>query len=484
MKKAVTVSILFALLVSILACGTSNPVVESETYDLVISGGRVIDPESNLDAVRNIGIRGNRIEAVTTDALKGANVIDAGGLVVAPGFIDMHSHGQDDENYRYKAMDGVTTALELEVGAWPVSDWYAQREGKAFVNYGVTVGHIPARMKVTGDTGAFLPRDKAITTRLTPEQKREMEELIKQGLDEGAIGIGYGIAYVPAATRGEILDLFRLSLDRKVTNYVHLRSHGALEPGSAIESVQEVLANAAATGASLHIVHITSTGLSQTPECLSLIRGARERGVDVTTEAYPYTAAMTGLETAIFNEGWQEKMGITFKDLQWVATGERLTPATFTGYRKQGGMVVIHSIPEAAARAAIEDKSVIVASDGMLSAGKGHPRGAGSYARVLGHYVRDQKAISLMDAINKMSLLPARRLEATVPIMKNKGRINVGADADLSIFDPGKVIDRATFENPAQYSDGFKYVIVNGVQVVSNGKLVDGVFPGTGIRRN
>lgn len=486
MKRASAYLIGLALLTLTIACGTSPsaPTSESGPYDLVIANGRVIDPESNLDAVRNIGINGNRIVAISADALEGRTTLDAIEMVVAPGFIDMHSHGQDDENYRYKAMDGVTTALELEVGASPVKDFYAQREGKALVNFGATVGHVPASMRVAGDSGTFLPRDKAMTTRLTAEQKQQLEAFINQGLDEGAIGIGFGIAYVPAATRGEILDLFRLSVDRKVTNYTHLRSHGAIEPGSAIESVQEVLANAAATGASLHIVHITSTGLSQTETCLQLIRGARKNGVDVTTEAYPYTAAMTGLETAIFNEGWQEKMNITFKDLQWVATGERLTQESFAKYRKQGGLVVIHSIPEAVARMAIEDKSVIVASDGLLNAGKGHPRGAGSYARVLGHYVRDQKAITLMEALRKMSLLPAQRLESTVPMMLSKGRIKVGADADLAVFDPAKVIDKATFENPAQYSEGFKYVIVNGVQVVSDGKLVEGIYPGRGIRRN
>lgn len=478
-------SIVRILVLSMLfsACAAPPPPAESQTFDLVIANGRVIDPDTNTDGVRNIGIDGSQIAAISVDELRGKTVIDAKGLVVAPGFVDMHSHGQDDENYRYKAMDGVTTALELEVGASPVSDWYAQREGKSLVNFGATVGHIPARMKVTGDSGAFLPRDKAITTKLDDDQRRQLRDLINKGLDEGAIGIGFGIAYVPAATRKEIYDLFRLSVDRKVTNYVHLRSHGAIEPGSAIESVQEVLANASATGASLHIVHITSTGLSQTETCLQIIRGASENGVDVSTEAYPYTAAMTGLETAIFNEGWQEKMGITFKDLQWVATGERLTPATFAKYRKQGGMVVIHSIPEAVARMALRDRTVIVASDGMLTAGKGHPRGAGSYARVLGHYVRDQKLISLMEAINKMSLLPAKRMEETVPTMRNKGRIKIGADADISVFDPDKVIDRATFENPAQYSEGFRYVLVNGVPVVSNGRLVEGKFPGIGVRR-
>jgi dihydroorotase len=295
--------------------------------------------------------------------------------------------------------------------------------------------------------------------------------------------VGFGIAYVPAARREEILDIFQLAAERQVPCFVHVRSHGAVEPGSAVESVQEVIANAAATGAALHIVHITSTGLRQAPICLRLIEGARRRGLDVTTEAYPYTAAMTGLETAIFSEGWQEKMGIGYQDLQWAATGERLTAESFARYRQQGGMVVIHSIPEEIARLAVAHPLVMIASDGMIADGKGHPRGAGTYARVLGRYVREQRALALMDALRKMTLMPAQRLEKAVPQMRAKGRIKVGADADLTLFDPARVIDRATFENPAQYSEGITHVLVNGIFVVRDGKLVEGIKPGAAIRR-
>ena len=214
-----------------------------------------------------------------------------------------------------------------------------------------------------------------------------------------------------------------------------------------------------------------------------MIEGARKRGVDVSVEAYPYTAAMTGLETAIFDEGWQEKMGISFGDLQWVATGERLNAESFARYRKQGGLAVIHSIPEEIARLAVANPQVMIASDGVITNGKGHPRGAGSYARVLGSYVREQKVISLMDALRKMSLLPAQRLEKSVPMMRAKGRVKVGADADLIVFDPATVIDRATFENPAQYSTGITQVLVGGVFVVQDEQVVEGVKPGRGVRR-
>ena len=256
-------------------------------FDLELANGRVMDPASNLDAIRHVGLRNAKIAAISAQPLRGRTVVDAKGLVVTPGFIDLHSHGQDEENYRFKARDGVTTALEMEVGASPVAAWYAQREDKALINFGATAGHIPAKMAVMKDTGRFLPRDNATNRRATPDEVRQVADLIKQGLDEGALGIGFGINYVPTTTRSEVFDLFALAAARGVASYVHLRHAGAVEPGSAIEALQEVIADAASTGAALHVVHITSTCLRQTAVCLRMIEGAARGGLDVTTEAYP-----------------------------------------------------------------------------------------------------------------------------------------------------------------------------------------------------
>src|SRR5947209_7666936 len=382
----------------------------AQQYDIVLANGRVMDPESNLDAVRSVGITGGKIAAISASTLQGRTVVDVKGLVVTPGFIDLHSHGQTPENYAFKARDGVTTALEMEVGVSPVAPWYAARSGKALINFGATSGHIPARMAVMHDSGTLLPRDNAATKVATAQEQKQILALVRRGLDDGALGIGLGIAYVPKASRQEILDLFQLAAERKTPVYVHMRNGGPIEPG-VIDALQEVIADAAATGAPLHVVHITSMGLRETPVCLSMIEGARKRGLDVTTEAYPYTAGMTDLSSAIFDEGWQGRQGgIGYGDLQWALTGERLNANTFATYRKQGGMVAIHSIPEEIVRLAMANPIVMIASDGILENGKGHPRAAGCYARVLARYVREQHALSLMDAVRKMSLLPAQRL--------------------------------------------------------------------------
>jgi N-acyl-D-aspartate/D-glutamate deacylase len=449
----------------------------AQEYDVVLSKGHVMDPASGLDAVRYVGIRGTKIAAISETPLQGRTVVDAAGLVVAPGFIDLHSHGQTPENYGFKARDGVTTALELEVGVSPVAPWYEARVGKALINFGATSGHIPARMAVMHDTGKLLPHDAAKRA-ATGAERDAVFNLVRRGLDEGALGIGLGIAYVPLATRDEILELFTLAAQRKATVYVHMRNGGPVEPG-VVDALQEVVADAVATGASLHVVHITSMGLRETPLCLKIIRGARERGLDVTTEMYPYTAGMTDLGSAIFDDGWEGRQGgITFGDLQWALTGERLTAESFARYRKQGGMVAIHSIPEDIVRLAVSDPMVMIASDGILENGKGHPRAAGTYARVLGRYVREQHALTLMDALRKMTVMPADRLG-----IRTKGRIAVGADADVTVFDPARVTDRATFENPAQYSDGIPYVLVNGTLVVKGGALVPSAMPGLAVRR-
>jgi len=454
-----------------------------DIYDVVIKDGKVMDPESGLNDIRNVGITDGKIVAISEKDLNGKNVINAKGLVVAPGFIDMHEHGQEPQNYEFQAHDGVTTSLELEVGTNDVPGWYTQREGKSLINFGVSAGHIPVRMKVMKDPGEHLPTGDAAHRIATAEELSQIKTRIEEGLKQGALAVGMGINYTAGASREEIVEIFRVAAKYNATVHVHLRNAGILDPDNGIAGLEEVIAAAAATGAPLHVVHITSMGLKFTPQLIEMVKGAQARGLDVTTECYPYTAGSTGLESAVFDPGWQDKMGITYKDLQWAKTGERLTKETFNKYRKEGGAVIIHMIPEEAARVAVADPIVMIASDGMPITGpKVHPRGQGTYSRVLGHYVREEKALDLMTALKKMTLMPAQRLEKHAPVFQNKGRIRSGADADITIFDPDRIIDKATFEEPLQASEGIQFVLVNGQVVINNGNLVKNVYPGKAAR--
>lgn len=461
------------------------------TYDLVLENGRVMDPETNLDAVRNVGILEGKITAVTRKKLKGKEVIDASGLVIAPGFIDLHAHGQNDIANEYQARDGVTTALEMEIGVYPVADWYASRKGKARINYGATLSHIVSRDSVVN--GKEVPRktfrealtSHAINIELSPVQAKELLTRIEEGLAEGALGVGMGIQYVPGARREEIFHIMQLTARTGVPVYVHSRITSMIEPDS-IDGLQELIANAAATGSSVHFAHIGSSGAKFVPTMLEMIEGARKHGVDITTEIYPYTAASTAIGSAIFNKGWRRQIGIDYDSLQSLDDGKHLTEESFHRYRKAqpGSGVVVHFMPPEAVGYGVAHPEVMIVSDGGDWRGnRGHPRGAGSFARVLGHYVRSQKALTLMSALRKMTLLPAQRLEPAVPGMAHKGRLQRGADADITIFDPKTVIDRATYLKPMQFSKGIVHVLVDGQFVVRNEKSVEGVFPGKPIRR-
>ena len=471
----------------------TEPVASArETHDLVVAGGRVIDPESGLDAVRHVGIQDGTVVAISEAPLEGSATVDAAGLVVAPGFIDLHAHGQDPVSSRYQAMDGVTTALELEIGAFPIDRWYARRGGASLINYGASVSHQAARIRALGSVfarsnadGTFSLGESADDTlyrAASDEEIDRLRQLMARGLHEGGIGLGFGLSYTPGVSHRELLQMFRVAAEYEAPAFIHLRSSAAFQRGGALAPFQEVIANAAVTGAPLHIVHMNSTSGARAEEALAMIRGARERGIDVTTEAYPYTASASLIQSPLF-DGWDGRPREAYRTLQWVDTGERLTPETFALYRRQGGWVIMHGRPEETNEWIVGQPDVIAASDGIpFSQGRAHPRGAGTFARILGHYARDRGALSLMDALRKMTLLPARRLESIVPEMARKGRVQVGGDADLTIFDPARIIDRATYDAPDQYSAGIEHVLVGGTFVVRDGALVEDAQPGRPLR--
>jgi N-acyl-D-aspartate/D-glutamate deacylase len=264
-------------------------------YDLVVANGRVLDPESGLDAVRHVGIRAGKIEAVSETPLMGVRVIDASRHVVSPGFIDLHEHGQQEESYRLMVRDGVTSAFELEVGTRDVAAWYAARDAGQIVNYGVSVGHIPARMKVLGDPGTgLLPAGIGGSGTATDAQMAAMEAILREGLAQGAVAMGFGSAYTPGAPMSEIERMFRVAAEGGVSAHIHMRG--------GLKGLQETMAAAAAAHAALHIVHVNSSADTEIDAFLAAIKAARDAGQDVTTEAYPYGAGMTEIQSALFDD--------------------------------------------------------------------------------------------------------------------------------------------------------------------------------------
>ena len=466
-------SAIFALL--ILALSPHFTLQAAEEFDLVINNGRVLDSESGLDAPRHIGILAGRIVAISEQALAGIDEIDATGFIVAPGFIDLHEHGQTEEAYRLMVQDGVTSAFELEIGTNKVAEWYQERSGGQVLNYGISIGHIPVRMALFDDPGRFLPTGAGGSGIVGPAMMDSMVAMMRQGLAEGAVAMGFGLTYTPGASQSEFESLLAIAAEAQTSVHIHTRG--------GLEGLNEIIASASSAGAPLHIVHANSSGGADVGEFLAIIQAARDSGQDVTTEMYPYEAGASDIASALF-DGWETWEEDRFGQQLWVATGERLTRESFARYRQIGGRVISFGRTEEMTRTALRHPLTMIASDGRILDGQGHPRSAGTYSKILGKYVRDENLIDLMDALRRMTIEPARRLESYVPAMANKGRIRIGADADITVFDAETIIDRATYAEPTLPSTGIEYVIVNGGAVLRSGVLDATIRRGVAIRRN
>lgn len=457
-----------ALVLAALGCGPGGP-----TYDLVIESGRVIDPETGFFQMATVGIMGDTIATISDAELRGERVIDATGMVVAPGFVDLHEHGQSEEAYGLMVRDGVTTALELEVGTDDVDQWYAAREGGQLVNHGVSIGHMQVRMDVFGDPGTGLtPAGRGGSEAATPEQLDEIAVRIRRGLDRGALAVGFGTAYTPGAEMSEVERMFGVAAEYGAPVHIHMRN--------GVAGLDSTLAAAERAGAPLHIVHVNSSSGADIEKFLTMIEEARADGQDVTTEAYPYGAGMTEITSALFGD-WESWPDERFTDHQLVSTGERMTRESFAQAREAGGTVIIHGRTEEMTRTAVAHPLTVIASDGFIEDGRGHPRTSGSYSKVLGRYVREEGVLDLEEAVAKMTVMPARRLEARAPAFARKGRLQAGMDADVTVFDAETVIDRSTYTDATIPAEGIPYVVVGGEVVVDQGELTE-ARPGKAVR--
>lgn len=491
------------------------------SYDIVIENGRVIDPETDLDAIRNVGISEGEIAIITEDKIKGEKIIDASGKIVSPGFIDIHAHGQNIGDYRMQAMQGVTTMLELESGVLPIQDWYKEQGTKKLpLNYGAAAGWTFARIATfsntepSADAAYFQDAQKDMDWKMniaTPKQQEKILSYVQEGLDQGALGIGINAGYAPGYGQKEYYALAQMAAKQDVATFTHVRYASNMEPKSSYEAIKELISNAALTGAHMHICHINSTSLKDIESIMPLVDAAKKQNINISVGAYPWGAASTVVGAAMFSgDGWQARMGSKAENFQ-LGT-KRMTEPQLADYQKNkpGTFIVWHFLDEskpddlALLDTSILHPDVLIESDEMfwmtmdehghienynggnwpLPEGTfSHPRSNGTFAKVLRSYVRERKLLTLSEAIRKMSLMPAQTIEGFVPQMKKKGRLQEGMDADIVVFDPETIADVGTYEDPNHPAVGVSHVLVNGEFVVNNSVLNLEAAPGQPIRR-
>jgi N-acyl-D-aspartate/D-glutamate deacylase len=438
--------------------GAEAPPPNDAVFDLVIKGGRVLDPDTGFDAVADVGVMGERIASISLEPLQGATTIDAAGKVVSPGFVDLLSYEPNSYGVWYKIGDGVTTNLGMHGIKSPTDagEFFAiyERDGnRPPVHYGGALSdqwYREERLGIRGEASA--------------SQLSRLRDALDQQMDEGFIGVAIDPEYAPYIGFDEYVALGQVAQAAGMPLFTHIRYSSPDPPeASSLDAIDEVIRVAEQTGVSLHVDHIPSMATHVMDDAMARIEDARGRGLDVTGCFYPYTFWGTYLASARFNGDWQSRFRISYEDLQVAGTSERLTASSFRTYQAQNKLVVAYAIPQADVDAAVKAPWTMIGSDAIPEpANNNHPRGAGCFSRLVGPYVRDMGVLSLNDAVAKATIIPTRRVEKQVPMMQRKGRLQIGADADITVFDPATVADTSTVEEPAQMSAGIEHVLVMG----------------------
>ncbi|WP_027526753.1 amidohydrolase family protein [Bradyrhizobium sp. Ec3.3] len=488
---------------------------------LVITGGRVVDPASGMDAVGDVAVMDGRIVAVGTGLGGAERTIDATGLVVAPGFIDLHAHGQSIPADRMQAFDGVTTTLDLEAGVLPVAAWYRKQAAKGRVlNYGASANWAFARIgAMTGSNSessleAFgnAMRDRRwIDNVASDTEVRGILDRLAGGLDEGGIGIGILNAYAPGAGVQELTAVCQLAATHDVPTFTHVAFMSRIDPESAAEAYVRLIGYAGATGAHMHICHFNSSSKTDIERCVELVAKAQAQGLPITVEAYPYGTGSTVLAAAFFSDPeFVARNGTGYDSVQRVADGRRFRDREellAAQAAEPSTLVLWHilDIENNAHHRDLLDMSVLypggaIASDAMpwtLSDGRtytgdawplpkdatSHPRSAGCFTRFIREWVRERRTVSLLEGIRKCALIPAQILEHSTPAMRAKGRLAAGADADIVVFDYETLTDRAEFSAMNRAAEGVRHLVVSGHPLITDGVLDVAARPGRPVRR-
>jgi N-acyl-D-amino-acid deacylase len=467
---------------------------------ILIKNATIIDGSGKPSFRGDVRIKNGKIVKIgVIRASKDDEVIDASGLVLAPGFIDIHNHSElgllREGTAANQVSQGITTVLVGPDGGspFPLKDYFAKLEGKIGVNVGAFIGHATVREEVMKND---------YTRKATDDEIKQMAELVKQSMKDGAFGLSSGLEYDVgfSASTEELVALSQVAAKHRGIYMTHMRD----EEEGMVDAIREAIRIGLEAKLPVQISHIKMGNRNvwgKSAEAIALIEETRKSGFDITADAYPYTAWASTItvlvpsrkhedrneiEIGLSNVGGADKVLVTncpahrdyeSKTLEQIAASQNTTPVdVYIQIVKDGGAgVVCNSMNEEDVKAFYTQPWVMASSDGGI--GSRHPRGTGTFTRVLGRFVRENKWFSLEEAVRKMAAMPAARLR-----LKDRGMIKKRMKADLVLFDPTTIIDNATFSDPQKISSGIKSVFVNGVKVWDGDKIT-GTTPGVILKR-